>query len=70
MGISGGMNFYYSINGCSLKDILTICRGESGTANPEISIDCNWVGNYLGRTRGDYVQKTVDVLSIFSRVGF
>ena len=64
------MNFYYSINGCSLEDILTICCGESSTASPAIYIDCNWVGNYLGRTRGDYVQKTVDVLSLFSHVGF
>ena len=33
-------------------------------------MDCNWVAYHVGRSRGDYVRKLVDVLSVFSRIGF
>ena len=70
MGISGGINFYYSIKNLELKDILAICRKESNLHNPQISVDCNWVANYIGRTRGDYIKKTVDVLAVLRTAGF
>jgi len=70
MGITRGMSFYHSIKGIQMKELLSISRGLSGSVNPTIYIDCNWVANYLGRQNGDYVQKTVDVLSILSVLGF
>ena len=70
MGITGGMSFYHSIKDIQMKELLSISRGLSGTVNPTIYIDCNWVAYYLGRQNGDYVQKTVDVLSILSVLGF
>ena len=70
MGIIGGMNFYQSLKNLQLKDVLSIARDISKEINPHISVDCNWVAFYVGRSRGDYVRKLVDVLSVFSRIGF
>lgn len=50
--------------------MLTIFQRESGTLNPIIFVDYNWVANHLGRTRSDYDGKTVDLLSIFPRIGY
>ena len=33
-------------------------------------MDCNWVAYDVGRSRCDYVRKLIDVLSVFSRIGF
>ena len=70
MGISGGMNFYHSFKNLQLKDVLSFSRDISKEINPHISVDCNWVAYHVGRSRGDYVRKLVDVLSVFSRIGF
>ena len=53
-----------------LRDVVSICQKKSNTPNPIISVDCNWVANFLGRTQDDYVWKTVDRLAIFSILGF
>ena len=70
MGISGGINFYHSVKNLQLKDVLLFSRDISKEINPHISVDCNWVAYDVGRSRGDYVRKLVDVLSVFSRIGF
>ena len=77
MGIAGGNNFYHSIKHLELCDVIKACRIQSACTNirsactiPSIYIDCNWVGNYLGRSRGNYVRNTVEVIHIFSKVGF
>ena len=70
MGISGGGNFYHTVKGIELYDLMTISKKISGSQNPSIYIDCNWVAHFVGRTRGDYIQKTVDIFHILARVGF
>ena len=64
------MSYYFSIKCLQLKDILYIAREESKLPNPNISVDCNWVAHRLSYKQRDYVKKTVDLLSILSRVGF
>ena len=70
MGISGGSSFYHSIKNLGLVDLVKVCRHESGAANPTIYIDCNWVANYVGRSRGEFVEKTIDIFHILSKIGF
>ena len=56
MGISGGGNFYHTVKGIELYDLMTISKKVSGSQNPSIYIDCNWVAHFVGRTRGEYIQ--------------
>ena len=70
MGITGGMTFYHSVKGIQMKELISIYHRISGSVNPTIYIDCNWVANYLGRQNRDYARKTVYVLSILSVLGF
>ena len=70
MGINGGMSFYHSVKYLQMNEFLSICSGLSGSVNPTIYINCNWVANFLGQLSGDYVRKIVDVFSILSMLGF
>ena len=56
--------------GVQTNGFLSICRRFSGSVNPTIFIDYNWVANFVGRVSGDYAQKTVDVFNILSTLGF
>ena len=70
MGVKGGCSFYYKVVNLNANELITVFRKISNSAVPVIYVDCNWVANYLGRTDGSYVRKTVDLLYVLAACGF